>query len=406
MTNMQLLEAIGMINEETVADAEQHEAPQKTSRRLLRQICAVAACTCLLLGSAVAVQMGGWGGAEDTACDNGSAITNAEDGASDKLAGVPMDGADITAAITGSTTVTDAHAGNGNFGVTQATMMTETEGSTCGGYLPILGRIVYREDFDDYDNTPLTVGIPSALAWTELTQEYHGVYGESEVLFAIHDGRLYFRHSHNDACAYFAIDMLDDDYMMSVVMGKYSLQYDLTYLSATSLTAHASLITELSKDGQCYNQFAFRISGIASHRCHFHDSWKTFSAYDPATDLNPEADDPSGAEGTPLLTKLTGLDLATYGDSPNFESITVTVRLQWDPEDGHLVYMKTAAMTDFVKVSESSDAASGIMYLGWEGYAVAFKVQGTVEGYLDNISIWTGWGDEPSESAEWIQPPK
>ena len=62
MTNMQLLEAIGMLDDETILDAEQEPARRAAvlstprGKRLARQITALAACVCLLFGGALVAQ--------------------------------------------------------------------------------------------------------------------------------------------------------------------------------------------------------------------------------------------------------------------------------------------------------------------------------------------------------------
>ena len=71
---------------------------------------------------------------------------------------------------------------------------------------------------------------------------------------------------------------------------------------------------------------------------------------------------------------------------------------------GHHVFMKTATMDDFVKVSEPSVNADGPMYIGWDGSAVQFKIGATIDGYLDNIILWTGWGDQPADKTITYKP--
>lgn len=456
MTNMQLLEAIGMLDEETILDAEQVSvkkavvlsAPRK---RLMRQITALAACACLLFGGAVLAHVGGWGQATDgatspgaepslTAAGNGEmttagVTTPSQDAAGDKAEApatstttmglsselaaastkAPTAEATTTAVYTTTTAVTYTTTTRP---VTTTTRATTTAAATTtrentsampGISVPAEGLLVYSEDFNGYSDTALSLDTLNALGWTKLTVADDKAYSESDVAFALRDGRLYFDNydtagdSFGDGTltrgkdAYYAIGQLNDDYMKPIVAGRYTLEYDLEYTGAASVSRYAALITELSSDGQCYNSFHLRIGGLANHQCHFYGSWKNFSTYDPATDLNPAADDPTGAKGTPLVKKLLGLDLGDVADKQNLAGVRVTIRLQWDPECGHHVYMKTADMTEFIKVSEPTFRDDGIMYIGWEGWAVGLKIGGAVEGYIDNIRIWTGWGDAPSD---------
>jgi hypothetical protein len=185
--------------------------------------------------------------------------------------------------------------------------------------------------------------------------------------------------------------------MEAVVMGKYSLQYDIEYVDAKEKARYAVIITECSADGQCYNSFHFRVGGYGNNQCHFYGSWKTYDAFDPATDLyvasTAKTAEEAATKGTTIVFKLLGKH---YDESLAFINVPVTIRQQWDPEMGHSCFMKTADMKDFIKVSEPSINADGPMYLGWEGYAVQFKIGATSDGYLDNICIWTGWGEKPA----------
>ena len=437
MTNMQLLEAIGMLDEQTVLDAEKPVAKilPAPRARMIRQISAIAACVCLLFGGALALQMGGM----RTKSEEPAAPA---DGTPTLAAGTMSSVADLAENPTGDepnmTTVaatTEA--------TTAATYVTTTTAAwtttTGGGYhttkrdepnvttagatsqtgfpateaapevsVPKEGLNVYYERFDTPADTEDTAAALQAAGMSRLTVASNGVYSETNAAFALRDGRLYFDNitpEGSGSDGYYCMDALRDRSLMNRInMGKYTLQYDLEYVNAANVSRYAVIITELSEDGQCYNSFHLRIGGLANHQCHFYGNWKTFSAYDPATDLNPSADDPTGAEGTPLISKLLGLDIAQVSEQMNLKNVRLTVRLQWDPEMGHHVYLKTADMADFIKVSAPSVNADGPIYMGWVGWCVALKLGGGIEGYLDNIHIWTGWGEEPSADGEWYQP--
>ena len=436
MTELQLLEAIGMLDEETVLDAEQTPAKGKLlslrAGRLTRQISAIAACLLLFCGTALILRTGGskFADHEPTAPDmaatgaaGGAAATTTSPWADAPSAEEPnatMATAEATTYATTAAVATTAATTTAMSAATTGAMTTTiTDNFPIGGSVTVPPESVwvYTEDFNSYGDTPLALAPPTVLNWTKLTVSGNEAYSESDVAFALRDGRLYFDNldtaedTFGDGTltrgkdAYYTIDLLNDDYMKPVVAGKYTLQYDLEYVNASDVKRYAALITELSADRQCYSSFHLRIGGTANHEAHFYGAWKSFSYPDPATDLNPAADDPTGAEGTPLLQKLLGLDIAQHGNEMNLADIRLTVRLQWEPKTGHHVYVKTATMTDFVKVSAPDPRAVGTQYIGgWEGYAVALKIGGAVEGYLDNILLWTGWGEQPASSAERYQP--
>lgn len=272
---------------------------------------------------------------------------------------------------------------------------------------PDEGMLIYSQDFDDWGNTDWQDAPPVALGMSRLTVAEDGVYSESDALFALRDGRLFFDNydasnetvTHGGtrgADGYYAFDLLNNEYMMHAMWGNYTLQYDICYTNAENATRYAAIITELGENGRAYNTFHLRINGRGNHQCHFFSTWKNYSAYDPATDLNPMAIAADGSEGTPIVRKLLGESAAFDEEQMSFLNIPLTIRQVWDPEMGHSVWMKTADMTDFVKVAEPSIHADGPMYVGWEGYAVALKLGGAVEGYIDNILLWYGDGDAPS----------
>ena len=283
--------------------------------------------------------------------------------------------------------------------------------------LPAEGLLVFAEEFT-YANNDKTEDVLKTLKWTRLTKEANGVYNETDGEFAIVDGRLYFDNWDAEGLpegdtrvrgkdGYYQIDMLNDEYMMPVVMGKYTLQYDIEYVDAKEKARYVVIITECSADGQCYNSFHFRIGGYGNNQCHFYGSWKTYDAFDPATDLyvasTAKTAEEAATKGTPISFKLIGKYY--NADEPQmFANIPVTIRQQWDPEMGHSCYMKTADMKDFIKVSEPSVNADGPMYIGWEGYAVQFKFGATIDGYMDNIYIWTGWGEKPAGNTVTYKP--
>ena len=301
------------------------------------------------------------------------------------------------------------------------TATTTTESTTAAPEVEAVkdGLIVFYEDFNSYANSTDTEAVLKALKWTRLTKEANGVYNETDGEFAFVDGRLYYDNWDKDglpegdtrvrgADGYYQIDMLNDEYMKPVVAGKYTLQYDLEYIDSKNISRYAVIITECSADGQCYNSFHFRIGGYGNNQCHFYGSWKTYDAFDASTDLYVASTatnaEEAATKGTPISFKLIG----KYYDKEDihmFANIPVTIRQQWDPEMGHSCYMKTAEMKDFVKVSEPSINADGPMYVGgWDGWAVQFKFGATIDGYMDNIIIWTGHGDKPAGTAVTYKP--
>ena len=324
--------------------------------------------------------------------------------------------ATTTEATTEATTAATTTAATTTKATTTAATTTTTAAPADEPKLPAEGLLVFAEEFT-YANNDKTEDVLKTLKWTRLTKEANGVYNETDGEFAIVDGRLYFDNWDAEGLpegdtrvrgkdGYYQIDMLNDEYMMPVVMGKYTLQYDIEYVDAKEKARYVVIITECSADGQCYNSFHFRIGGYGNNQCHFYGSWKTYDAFDPATDLyvasQAKNDEECATKGTTLAKKLLGVHYD--GESFLFQNVRLTIRQQWDPEMGHSIYVKTADMKDFIKVSEPSVNADGPMYIGWEGYAVQFKFGATIDGYMDNIYIWTGWGEKPAGNTVTYKP--
>ena len=329
--------------------------------------------------------------------------------------------ATTTAATTTAATTTTEAATTTTKATTTTTKETTTTTTTAPEpeiKVPAEGLLVFAEEFT-YANNDKTEDVLKTLGWTKLTKEANGVYNETDGEFALVDGRLYYDNWDAEALpegdtrvrgkdGYYAINVLNDEYMRPVVTGKYTLQYDLEYVDSKNNSRYAVIITECSADGQCYNSYHYRIGGYANCQAHFYGSWKTYDAFDPATDLYCASQamnaEEAATKGTPISFKLLGKYNDKTNDPQMFKNIPVTIKLQWDPEMGHHVFMKTNDMKDFVKVAEPSVNADGPMYIGWDGWAVQFKFGATIDGYIDNIYIWTGWGEKPAGTTVTYKP--
>ena len=397
MTNLQLLEAIGMLDEETVADAEQTTAKILSApcQRLTRQITAIAACACLLFGGALALHMGGGRTANDTApAPAEPTYAAAGELATTEVAGAVADSGEVpmmtvattageyittTTAAPRTTTTADNHAAEAEYPRTTTTAWTGTHvPSTTTTAYPATTRPydtgtttfvttaaepasgppawpVYAADWDGIPNMTDSAAVQNVIGIQRLT----GV--ESDMVFGMTDGRLYFKQSAGESL--FAFSALDEAYMESAVDTGFTLQYDVEYTTAAE--AYAAIVTEMTADGQNLRRFALRANG--------------------------EADYSLVRNGIESTLAVTEGGIPTVGEIVN---IRMTVRVEWHPEEGHTVYVKTMDMIDFVEVC----AAVGGTHTDGDGYAVGLLFGGAAEGYLDNIRIWLGWADAPSDA--------
>ncbi len=260
---------------------------------------------------------------------------------------------------------------------------------------PAEGLLVYREEFNHL-NIDDTATVLQNIGWTRLTKADHGVYNETNADFSIVDGRLYFKNygdNYDGKDGYYQIDLLNDEYMQQVCAGKYTLQYDLEYVECAKADRYAVIITEADDSGQNYNSFHLRAQGRANHQCHWLNNWYTYNTMPTVVD---------GSQ--PSICDKLGLGVYD-ADTSILLNKKITLRLQWDPETGHTVYGKTAEMTEFALLSQPDpDGAGSVYHNSWDGWNVRFKIGAKMNGYVDNIVIWTGWGEMPTAATPDYKP--
>lgn len=394
MTNMQLLEAIGLLDEQTVLDADQPVAKVISAPRgrLVRQLSAVAACALLLIGGTLAVQIGGM--------RTKSEAPAAPDDASPTYAAAGNTTVDVAfEEIPATTAATPAGADSPSeaFTTTAVSYATTTTAAftyttTTGGYhttktgeAPAVGTS-YDTDRTESTSVEPQVGPP---AWPIYAQDLNDIPNtedseqalksiglqrlavleqEGDASFAIRDGRLYFKQGADESR--FVITALGGDYMASAVDSGYTLQYELEY-TAASADAFAALITDMKQDGRSLRRFALRADGSTCYDTVYGGIRKPVYETDQGV----------------LRGKLSGVGMS-------LTNVRLIVRVQWYPQKGHTVLVKTADMIDFVEIGTSVGGA----HADEDGYAIGLSLCGAVEGYLDNIHLWLGWSDEPNTS--------
>ena len=139
-----------------------------------------------------------------------------------------------------------------------------------------------------------------------------------------------------------------------------------------------------------------RIGGYGNNQTWYQGTWYTLDAND-GNDLYA-AKKKNDDNGTTVAYKLLGIEEPMDENTHNnFANVTVTIRVV--RVDGlATIYMKTADMSEFLKVSAPSEASEdrGIEKSLY-GLGVCFKVGGGINGIVDNVAIWTGTGEMPAE---------
>ncbi len=256
-----------------------------------------------------------------------------------------------------------------------------------------IGAMVYFENFDGYPNTADNDATMSALGW-KILNTADGALKDNTGTYTIEDGTLKFVNNITGAADSY-VHMIDGDYMISAHQGDYTLQYDLKYTSSGNSERYAVIL--LNFDGRdSYNSFHLRMAGSANNQTRYVGGWQT---YDVAGDFY--AADKSDADGTSTVAKKlfgTDYDATVMACQDKW----ITIRYQASYENGPTVWLRdnSAANPTFVCVSKADPSAAGFLYWGLiEAYGVALKLGTTIDGYLDNIAIWTGLGEMPTNTS-------
>lgn len=258
------------------------------------------------------------------------------------------------------------------------------------------GLMVVNYDFDTLPDTEGNDAVAALLGW-QIRNRSDGALTDNTTVYSIEGGKLKLVN-YNDG----AIDGGDsymlvagDDYMKPAAVGSYTIQYDVNYLAASKPDRYICMIANY---GGCdiYNSFHLRIRGTANSQVRF-SSWSTYDAkgsefYAAGTDTD--------STGSSIANKLYGL---TYDSSASpLIGKDLTIRWVLDAEAGPSVYIRdnASATGEFICVSKADAGAGGMAYWGLlDGYAIALKTGGKVDGYVDNIKVWTGTGDEPLDAS-------
>ncbi len=175
----------------------------------------------------------------------------------------------------------------------------------------------------------------------------------------------------------------------------YTVQYDLEYTDAANASRYITLLTGYS--GGYYMSFHFRNGGYAHNQIRRRSDWFSF-------DLDDENACYAMGENS-IASKLIGKP--ADGKEQLFKGVPVSVRYVVDWENGNKVYMRvnspdSASKGEWVQVSQYSAESAGGKY--WDpdstgGAGITLKVGGAQNGYIDNITVWTGTGDEPQDKS-------
>lgn len=276
------------------------------------------------------------------------------------------------------------------------------------------GRMIFYEDFDSYGTVSGTDATLAALrgngVW-RLDDQSNPYYpsslsytAKSTCTYAIEDGALKIRGYKNADGSKISspvdtyLVVADENTLGEVFGERYTIRYDITYESYANLRRYVAVVWNYY--GQHYNSFHLRVEGTGNLQSHRAGAWLDLDRYTPITDLYAPATDSS--DGSSIAMKLLGIDLYGSPSEAVFEDITVTVVLRVSEDGSATVWLSLDGGETLVKVSrfdQKSDGSEGFNAHASKcnGGAIAIKTGAGINGTLDNLMVYTGHGDVPSD---------
>lgn len=260
------------------------------------------------------------------------------------------------------------------------------------------GLMVLYEDFDSYANTTGSKEVAQLLGWQirnkVMEGEEFGALTDNTTQYSIENGALkllnYDGGKIDGKDSYLLI--AENYFMKPAASANYTIQYDVKYTASSATDRYIALISNY--DGyDSYNSFHLRARGTGNNQVRIVGSWYT---YDVPGEFYAAGDD-SDAKGTSIVNKLYG---TKYDSSTSaLQDKSLTIRYQADREKGPTIWIRDNDLpnAEFVCVSKPDAGGNGAFFWqeGTGAYALAIKTGGKMDGYVDNIAVWTGLGDQP-----------
>lgn len=243
----------------------------------------------------------------------------------------------------------------------------------------VAGTLLYYEDFESYGTTGTNDATMSALGWTILGKA-DGAYADNSASYAIvtHGGSRQLGITNytdtltgNDSY----VEILDEKVFRYLNTKNYTYQYDIEYTSAANTTRYFTLVSSYA--GSFYNSFHLRNGGGFNNECHSASAWKKYASSGDAKSL--------------------------LGLSASLNGVSISIRYVVDWENGCKIYARVNGDTasEWVLLSEFDAKQNGASYfspdMGGSGFVL--KVGGAQNGYIDNIMLWSGTVDAPTDTA-------
>lgn len=279
---------------------------------------------------------------------------------------------------------------------TEETTGPETEAPEDYSHEPDSNRLIFFEDFESYSLESNSSKVIETLGWIVDTKENRAYNNNTTKYSIIEKGGskvLSLENNFSGGTDSYLI-MLTSDEMYKYHDQNYTYQFDVTYTGASAADRYIAIVS--GYNGIIYNSFHFRNRGSANNQVHSNGVWYTYDA----SGENYAANTNSNSIVTKLLGKAYNASVQAFTD------ISVSIRYVNDWDNGNSVYMRVntegypgSGKWTLVSKGVSTAGAADMFKSEWGGAAMVLKTGGRQNGYIDNIIIWEGTGEEPEDKS-------
>ncbi|MCQ2427880.1 MAG: hypothetical protein MJ137_05705 [Clostridia bacterium] len=261
--------------------------------------------------------------------------------------------------------------------------------SHCGYKDPTYGTLIYYEGFNSYQENASSTSVLNMLGWktdSTVNGAYHNNTSTYSIVTKNGSKQLYIKNNTTDGADSYVI-VLSAAEFGKYHESNYTYQYDMIYDDASAADRYIALVSDYN--GSFYNSFHVRNRGNGNNQAHSYGSWITYDQSGTYYAANTNANS--------MVTRILG---KSYNSSVQaFKGISISVRVAVDWENGSKCYVRvnTEGYPGSGKWTLVSVGRPGSPFTpGESGGAIVLKTGGKQNGWIDNILIWKGTGEEPS----------
>lgn len=257
------------------------------------------------------------------------------------------------------------------------------------------GTLVYYENFDDSKDYVRVTQVSDAFGYTILSKQIHGAYSDNSTKYQVtsyKNGKALYLENNTKIGTDSYFELLSSAEMGYIHEKNYTVQYDIEYTGADTSNRYISLVNGYG-DG-FYYMFNLRNGGNGNFQCHYDGEWYEID------------DGTANLKGTDsIVYKLLGKEYDKEVQA--LSGVSLSIRYVMDWANGGSVYVRVNDPDSYsegkwVLITQYSDLSEGSAF--WTNEygkgALVLKTGGKQNGFVDNIMVWTGTGDEPADKSK------